>query len=155
MNVNAHLGPTTLYGTHGKRRFRPEGHLHEIGLQENPVVKRTGAKLLAGRFFVGFNVGGSPRWTVDDVIDVFSDLRTGGASFIVQRGIYAPEKGQKIEEQSAQILVFNDEGLSRKAFTDTMISLAEELVVRLEQDEIYLDIQNRGVTVDSYSVTQK
>lgn len=153
-HVNASLGPTTLHGAHGQKKFKPRGHLHEVGLQENPAVERTGAKLLSGRFFVGFNVGGEPRWSIDDVIDAVTSVRSGGASFLVQRGVYAPSSGPRVEEDSAQILIFNDEGLGRRDFTQAMINLGEDLANELEQDEVYLDIQNRGVTVSSYSVTR-
>lgn len=161
MIINAYLGPTTLDTRKGVVRFRPDGAIYEEGrvgenLRDNPARRRKGAQLLSARMFVGFNVGSTATWTIDDVIEVVKKVYKGGASFIAQQGIYAPVGGRREPpEGSAQVLIFNDAGVTRQSFTRRMIAVAERLAAELKQKEIYVDIQDSGVVVDALSVTPK
>src|SRR4029077_457237 len=153
---HCHLGQTRLQRSNGDHfTFKPRGEVKEINpaSKANPVKRRTGDQLLAARFFVGLNVGDKPTHSFEDVIKAVTDIRKGAASFIAQRGVYAPHVGPRVEEDSVQILIFNDAGINREAFTDEMIILGEELAAKLKQEEIYLDIQNRGIVEDSFTVT--
>lgn len=157
----AQLGPTTLVHDDGSSvRFVPKGKLRAIGewAEENPAKKRSGNALLAARFFVGFNVGNEPTYTIEDVVEFFAEIRNeqdrdAGASFLIQKGIYQPRGGSRTEEDSAQIIVFNDEGIDEEVFTDEMIVVAEKLAKKMKQEVVILEIQKRGVTVDAYTVT--
>lgn len=161
MRIDAALGPTTIRSREGTVRFVPRGSIYEYGPRRNPATRREGPSLLSARLFVGLNVGDEERWTVDDVADVVlaarrKQKRSASASFLLQRGIYQPRTKRgyapAVEEKSVQILIFNDDELSRREFGNEMIKLAEVMARKLRQEVIYLDIQRRGVVVDSYTV---
>lgn len=160
MQIKADLGPITIPD---KGRFRPQGPLHVHGdkkiLVVSARVRRTGVRLLTARFLVGFNVHGSPRWTEDDLIRMFVEIRasqgrSAGASFLTQRGVWQPIGGRREpDEQGAQIIVLNEDSISKATFIDEMASLGEELVRRMDQDAIYLDIQKAGLVIESLTLT--
>lgn|SRR5574341_423928 len=158
MKLHADLRPIVIRG----KRFRPEGRLRSHGTQNvSGRTQRTGTRLLAARFLVGFNVHGKPHWTEDDVIQMFVELRekqgrSAGASFLTQRGIWQPLGGRREpDEQGAQILVLNEDELDETTFIDEMASLGEELCRRMDQDAIYLDIQRAGLVIESLILTQE
>jgi hypothetical protein len=148
---HAHLGQTRLCHSNGDYfTFKPRGSVKPYA--QLWKWRRTVDQLLAARLVVGLNVGDKPTWSFEDVIKAVTDIRKGAASFIAQRGVYAPQVGPRVEEDSVQIIIFNDVGVNREAFTDEMIVLGEELAGKLKQEEIYLDIQNRGIVEDSFTV---
>jgi hypothetical protein len=157
---HANLEATTLHGAERSVRFKPVGKIQAHGdfSRENPATRRTGNKLIAARLFVGFNVDNRPVYTLEDVIDIFvrvreEQKRDAGASFLLQKGIYQPRGSARTEEDSAQIVVFNDEALPQEDFAQEMIELAEALAREMDQYEVYLDIQNKGITVESFTIT--
>lgn len=76
MRHEARLGPTTIHTDTRVLHWKPNGKLETHGMRENPAKARTGRELLSARLFVGFNVGGKPRWTMEDVIRVTTEVRT-------------------------------------------------------------------------------
>jgi hypothetical protein len=139
-----------------KGRFKPVGPLREHGSSRvSGRQSRTGSQLLAARFLIGFNVNREPRWTESDLIQFFIAIReaqgrSAGATFFSQRGIWQPLGGARDpDEEGAQILILNEDGLDEEAFTDEMATLGEELARKMEQDVVLLDIQKRGVVVTS------
>jgi len=160
MKLPADLGPISIPG---KGRFIPAGRIrtHGVRYAVSARVERTGVRLLTARFLVGFNVGGKPHWTEDDLIRFFVEIRekqerSAGASFISQRGIWHPLRGRREpDEQGAQILVINEDRLTERAFTDETATLGEELTRRMDQDAVYLDIQKAGRVIKAFTLTQE
>jgi hypothetical protein len=112
----------------------------------------------AARIFVGFKVGNKTKWTMKSVIKVVWEERKkqgrqSGASFLSQQGIYEVG-GKRIVEPSAQIVIFDFDGLGEKAFVEDMTKLGEALCRRLEQQEVIVEIQKAGVVKKTLSVVQ-
>lgn len=140
--------------------FRPSGEVIEVGevpqLESNPV-KRHAATPLTARLFVGLSVGQEKAWTVEDVINVTQEVRihqkeSPDASFLVQRGLYTDRSNEIVREDSVQVVLFNF-GDDQATFEDQMIELAEELVDRLQQETIYVELQKAGVPYTVLEVT--
>jgi hypothetical protein len=158
MQLHADLRPISIAG---KGRFKPEGRFRTHGSGElSGRTERTGTRLLTARFFVGFNVHGKPHWTEDDLIKFFIEIRekqgrSSGASFLTQRGIWQPLGGRREpDEQGAQIIVLNEDGLDEKTFVNEMAALGEELTRKMDQDAIFLDIQKSGQVIEAMTLTQ-
>lgn len=160
MQLQANLRPVTIAE---KGRFRPIGRHTIHGTREHFMSarkQRTGNRLLAARFLVGFNVHGRPHWSEDDLIKFFVEIRDkqkrpAGATFLTQRGIWQPLGGRREpDEQGAQILILNEDNLDEETFIDEMSALGEELCRKMDQDAIYLDVQKAGVVIESLELTQ-
>jgi hypothetical protein len=162
MIVNAHLGEVTHKLRSGKtRRFRPTGevYLARSGRlasaeerRDNPVEKITGSGLSA-RLFVGLSVGDAPTWTLENVVDAVWTFRAGGASFLIQKGIYQDAEGARVSEESVQVVILDFDSQTEEAFTQSMMKLAEHLREKFRQDSVVVEIQRKGVVTDVYSVT--
>jgi hypothetical protein len=166
--VHANLGETTHRLKSGKvKRFRPvgrtyiidsDGSLRPQSPKENPV-ERLGGGGLAARLFVGLSVRDTPTYSIDDVVRATVEVRkqqgaSPDASFLVQRGVYTHgDSGQVVTENSVQIIILDFEGRSRAAFTEDVVGLAERLRQKLQQESVIVEIQERGVVQDVYSVT--
>ena len=170
MRIDADMRPITIVERPGgPARFRPIGRIRVISSEAAKEVprrwygdartERKGARLLAARFLVGFNVDGKPRWTEDDLIELFVKIRqkqgrSAGATFIAQRGIWQPVGGlRQPDERGAQIVVLNDDGIDKVTFIEEMSAMGEELARRMKQDAIYLDIQNAGRVIRALVLT--
>lgn len=131
--------------------FEPKGPVKLIGTRaQNPVVEEFGAAD-AGRLFVGLNVGGKPRWKVEDVMRITKRVRERqgadpDSSFLAQRG-YFTSAGKTINEKSVQIIIldFAARKTGGRTFKTEMIELAEELARKLKQETIYVEIQRNGI----------
>lgn len=140
--------------------FRPSGEVIEVGevpqLESNPV-KRHAATPLTARLFVGLSVGQDKAWTVEDVINVTQEVRlrqkeAPDASFLIQRGLYTDRSNEIVREDSVQVVLFSF-GDDQATFEDQMVELAEELVDRLQQETIYVELQKAGVPYTVLEVT--
>lgn len=144
---------------HGRVQFVPEGPVYAVGdgrkLQQN-AFKRVGAVPLTARLFVGLNVGGTPTYSVDDVVRITRRVREAqgeapDSSFLLQRGIFTG-RGGVVEEDSVQVIIF-DFGGGRDKFEAEMVELAETLLSELQQETIYVEMQERGIAYDVFEVT--
>jgi hypothetical protein len=126
--------------------------------QENPTVSRHKGSGLAARFFVGLKVKDEVKWKEDDVIEIVVRVREQqesppDASILTQRGIYRDSSGSIVDEPSLQVIIIDMTGLPKTDFVDEMIELGEALQDELEQEMVILEIQKRGVVIDSYWIT--
>jgi hypothetical protein len=159
--VPANLGQ--LYWSNPRQgwgSFRPKGKVLLVNpaAHPNPFDRRAGNQTLAARFFVGFNVGGEPKWSVDDVIGIVQNERdrqgkSPDASFIAQKGIYSSGVDRSVVvEDGAQIIILNfDEPVEK--FTEQMMELGEALRSALQQELIILEMQQAGVTIETIGIT--
>jgi hypothetical protein len=162
MIVNAHLGEVTHRLRSGKtRRFRPTGEVYvarsgKIASAEerrdNPIEKQTGSGL-AARLFVGLNVGTTATFTLEDVVDAVWTFQRGGASFLIQKGIYQDAGGGRVAEDSVQIVILDFDQRTEEKFLEDMTKLAEHLRETFRQEVVVLEMQKKGVVTDVYSVT--
>ncbi len=148
---------------HGAGSFRPNGKKHFVG---NPSAfahnasKRWGgaSETLAARIFVGFNVGGEPRWTLGHLIEIVQRVRrlqghAPDSSFVAQKGIYTSRlSGETITEDGAQVILIDLEGLPLEQFEQEMMVLAGEIAGVLEQEEVILEIQRNGLSIRTFGV---
>lgn len=163
----AHLGETDHVFKDGRRRtWRPHGAVsfhvdpatgYASERQRNPIEAIGTGDNLAARFFVGLNVGQTTRWTPKDVADVVWAVRkeqgqNGSTTILSQLGIYESH-GQKVEEPSVQVIVLDLTNTPEKKFVDEMAEVGETLARRLEQQEVILEIQKRGIVQRIYTVT--
>lgn len=161
MIVNAYLGETTYRLKTGRtRRFTPQGDVYRCrdgrlpaaGEKDNPVERIAGSGLSA-RLFVGLNVGPTPTYTVEDVVNAVWAFRKGGASFLVQKGIYQDASGGRVSEDSVQVVILDFEQTPVDTFTASMTELGVHLREKFHQDSVVVEIQNKGVVSDVYSIT--
>ena len=169
--IPVYLGPTS-WGGPNAGQFRPNGPLTYHGdpstwdratFLKNPVLhggKTEGKKkgLWSARIFVGLNVGGAPRWTPDDVVKLVLEVRVAqvgrpDASFIVQRGLYS-QGPDVIDETSVQVAIMNLPywNVSKDAFKEQMVELADRLAEELDQESVILEIQKNGLLKFSWTI---
>lgn len=144
----------------GDGEFVPEGPAHMVGgsgaRAPNPIQETKGGQR-AARLFVGLSVGQRARWKVDDVVKIVRRVRerqTGdpGASFIVQKGIFKGRGDKVVEEDSVQVVIL-DFGPSADKFKKDMGSLAMELVRKLKQEVVYVEMQRNGIRTSTLEAT--
>lgn len=147
---------------HGYGSFRPAGKKRYLGnpatFERNPRSWASEGDTFAARIFVGFHVGGEPRWELDDLVALVRREReaqghTPDASFVAQKGIYQSRRtGEVVEEDGAQVIVIDMQGLSQGHFQGEMEELAEAIAAELEQEEVVLEIQKNGISVGTYGI---
>lgn len=138
-------GATRIIGVHGKRR--------------NPKTEVGLGKVWGVRMFVGFSVKQKPKYSITALVAETRDcLRKMGfpedASFVAQRGVYTyAEGGKVVEEDSAQVIILDTTLFDKDKFLQAMQLLAEYLVVALEQESIFVQVQYANVVRDTWRVT--
>lgn len=155
MRINANTGSHAWTGG----SFRPNGRLIFVGTEYKANPRTWGSKnTLAARLFIGLNVGGEPRWSVDHVTKTVTEVRAEqgrrpDSSFIVQRGIYTSRSsGEVIHEDSVQVILIDVDSLKRPVFTQEIETLAETLARELKQEEIVVEIQRNGMALETFGV---
>lgn len=121
--------------------------------RKNPVIGTEAEirkPLFAGKITVGFNVGDTPTWYLDDLIKLTraylkETKQTEDSTFIAQKGVYTHESGHVIQENGGQIVILDFAGRSEKVFSDDMIRLAELICTEFSQETVVLEIQRNGV----------
>lgn len=157
-NTRAHHWKTP----EGSGSFRPNGPKTLAGrrTKANPELWSTDEPVYAARLFVGFNVGGAPQWSMDDLVTLVERLRRDqgrrpDSSFLAQRGIYTSDRpdGGTVTENGAQIVIINaPDPASPEIFQREMINLAEDIARELEQEAVVLEIQKDGMTQKTYGI---
>jgi hypothetical protein len=137
--------------------LRQIGQITETSYRRNPEAWDT-KTTLAARIFVGFNVGDTPTYKLDDLVKVTSKIRLEqgkpNASFLAQKGIYQHKDGTGIvTEDSGQIIIIDVWSTPKKAFRAEMIELAETIARRMHQEEVVVELQKNGVTQETIGVT--
>jgi hypothetical protein len=151
------------------RRFRhrgvhfiPNGPVYAVGdstrLQFNPIEEEDVVPLTA-RLFVGLSVGQRATYTVDDVVKITKRVRqqqgqSPDSSFLLQKGIYTDKANEIVEEDSVQIVIFSFDESDKKEFQRQMGELAQVLAEELDQETIYVELQERGVPYRILKVTR-
>ena len=140
---------------HASGSFRPQGRLQKHG-DESWVKKNPGTwsstRTVVGRLFVGFSVGQTPTWAMDDLVNLIERVRlrqTGNpsASFVAQKGIYQHRDGKSIvHEDGAQVFILNLSGADDDEFQAEMVELAEEIARTFQQEEVIVEIQVNGIS---------
>jgi hypothetical protein len=141
--------------------FIPAGPLDVLGSTDLGEIVDTYKKTISGRIIVGFNVGLTPRWTINDLIPIVREVRMQqtsdpGATFLLQQGLYRHSegklKGKIAEETGAQVIIINLSGASQREFEDQMVQLAEIIAARLHQETVIVDIQVNGIIKKTHVV---
>nr|ASF62314.1 S-adenosylmethionine hydrolase [synthetic construct]ASF62316.1 S-adenosylmethionine hydrolase [synthetic construct] len=134
-------------------------HHHHTDPALRPFTERLGGGGFSARIFVGLNVGDKPTYTIEDVVkDTIAIRKRQGilpdASFVAQRGVYTEQRsGQLVTENSVQIIIIDLEGLSKEDFTGKVQALGKELREDFKQESVIVEIQERGIVQDVYSIT--
>jgi len=164
--IPAHTGATSWsHPTGAEGHFRPNGKLELVTSADMTPNLSTwsakGSQTMAARIFVGFNVGGKPKWSMEDLIKVVRVARTAqhqreDASFVAQKGIYTHtvlgRRPKVIEEKGAQVILIRMPDEPAKAFRGHMIELAEQIADRLKQAEVVLELQRGGIVQEVMGV---
>ncbi len=138
---------------HGMGSFEPIGKkIYVEDAQPNMSSKWKSHKdINAARIFVGFNVGGEPRWKIDDLIAIVTGARkvkgrVPDASYVAQKGVYTSKiSGEEVTEEGAQLIIIDMHELSLDAWEEEMMDLAETICRTLKQEEVVLEIQVNGL----------
>lgn len=157
----------TISTPRGSVRFNPEGKLEWHGKRPKSGVLKNpadvwGGPTFAARFFVGFNVGGQPRWELDDLVALVRATREGrgepqDSTYIAQRGVFTHRDGKVVDEAGGQVIIFDqgeeqDESARMARFQEEMIAVGEEIARGLEQESVILEIQRNGVSLITMGV---
>ena len=138
--------------------FRPNGRRHINGYRPNPRTWSGGQDVWSARLFVGFNVGEDTVWSMRDLIDLVRRVReeqTGDPSstFVSQRGIYKhADSGLVVEEPGGQVIIIAP-GTPPDEFAEQMMHLAEVIAGEMDQAEVVVELQKRGVVQDVFGVS--
>lgn len=133
---------------HNKFSFDPDGPEWFTGRRANARDRFTGDNY-AARLFIGFNAGNKPTWTMEEIIAMVKDLRTKqgqlpDATYIATKGVFTHGSGRTVVEDGCQVIIFAmDE--EPATFEENVLLLAEELVVLLGQEAIFVEIQKNGL----------
>jgi len=143
----------------GKARnaFHPGGKKYWKHFRPNRTEWRT-KDVWAARLFVGFNVGETPVYTIQDLMDVVREVRQKqvgdpSSSFVTQKGLYLHrDTGQLVKEPGAQVIIINLSSTPEQ-FEKEMIALAEEIAERLNQEEVILEMQHNGISQETLGIS--
>ncbi len=162
-----HADPRTAFwtspdGSH-KGAFRPNGKTQFIAVgddyEPNNKQRFPGGSGLAGRVFVGFNVGPTPTYSIGFLISIVKKVRakqsrSPNSTFVAQTGVYQSSKtGETVTEDGAQVIIVDQDNLTPKAFEDEMEFLAETIAREMSQESVMLEIQHRGMSKDMFEIT--
>ena len=156
-------------------RFKPDGPLHIVHVRaerkhgrgaheaspedelpfnsEREPWDTTG---LSARLFVGLKVGKTLKWSIDDVMKAtygylkVPDNLPGNSTFIAQKGWY-----RGVMEDSVQIVLFDENGLSFDMWTTKMLTLGAFLRQRFEQESVIVEIQKGGALQSLQAVKER
>src|SRR5579862_6917441 len=103
--IPLYLGEAVHHAKCGTFRWRPDGAVYRYqpsgadGAEARDIEDFGAGGAEGARLFVGFNVGGRPAWTLQQVADAVYTIRkkqgaSGDASFLLQRGIYEAAGGE-------------------------------------------------------------
>jgi hypothetical protein len=112
----------------------------------------------AARLVVGFKVGHTPTYNIDDLVEIVTEFRKAqgkpDASFISQKGVYQHRSsGEIVVEDSGQVIIIIDVWRTPlDEFVDEMTTLAEHVAETMQQESVILEIQRNGVTQQVFSV---
>jgi hypothetical protein len=139
--------------------FYPTGRLTQHG---KPYVRNprgwSATKTLSARVVVGFNVGTDPTYTMEDLIPIVRRIReeqigNPSSTYVAQKGIYKHHgNGPTVEEDGAQVFIINTDGATMEEFVDQMEVMAEEIASELQQEEVILEIQENGISLETMGV---
>ncbi len=162
--------------------FVPTGKIYEVGdasewytrsQRENPIKRSTNRSTQGGRIIVGFNVGIEEKWKMDDIVGIVFDLRRKqvksaikdgdarphplggdvGVTFIAQKGIWQAVRDKKAyPENGAQITMANIISEKKRRFRQDMIDIGEELMSKLNQNAVIVEISERGVVEETLEI---
>ena len=151
-------------------RFKPTGPLHVVHVRSdrgrarednkelpyNSTLESWGVEGLAARLFVGLKVGDTLKWTTEDVMKATHGYLTehaglsGNSTFIAQKGWY-----NGISEDSVQVVVFDEDGVTIDRWTDTVLALGAFLREHFEQESVIVEIQRGGVAQSLQAVKER
>jgi len=141
--------------------FVPSGALDVIGSTDLGAIVDTFEETISGRLIVGFNVGLTPRWTINDLIPIVREVRMQqvadpSASFLLQQGLYRHKKGkyagEVVDENGAQVIIIDLSGATIREFEAQMVQLGEIVAARLQQETVIVDIQVNGIVKKTHVV---
>ncbi len=140
--------------------FRPSaGSIREHGSDNKRVGWASQEGTYSALILVGLESPSGRSYDVEDVVDIVKrvrDRQTGdpSASLISQRGLYKhKEGGQVVEEDSVRIIILHLTDETKQAFREHIVELAETLARQLQQEEVIVEFQNRGVTDEVMGIT--
>lgn len=112
---------------------------------------------LTARLFVGLSVGQQPTYNINDIVTATRDFRLkrkqpADASFIAQKGIYTDKRGAQVTENSVQIIIFASPGTTLPQLQEQMGELAKHLRRKFDQDQVIVELQERGVVQQVFAV---
>ena len=150
--------------------FRPDGPLYYVGelarmdFRSNPIARKSDGseeRYPAGasaRLFVGFNVQGVPRWSLDDLLPIVERVRvaqTGdpNSTFLFTRGLYRNKSGL-IErgEQGAQVIIVDERSRTAAEFENEMVALAEAIAAGMDQEKVFVELLRAGNPQETVAV---
>lgn len=140
--------------------FRPaRGTLCPHGGNNRKVDWESSDGTYAGLVLVGLESPSGRSYNIEDVVEIVKRVRvaqTGdpSASLISQRGLYKHKAdGKIVEEDSVRIILLHLTDETRAEFKENIVKLAETLARELQQEEVIVELQNRGVTENVLGVT--
>jgi hypothetical protein len=134
-----------------KGAFYPDNQGILVG--DNPITRESyGTGAYAGLIIIGLSGQDGEKFKLEDMVSIVGDIRMEqagdpGASFIAQKGLFKHKiTGKRVEEDSVRIIILNLTGESDEEFKENILSLADELAERFNQEAVIVEFQRKGVT---------
>lgn len=155
------FNPSGAVRFYGDKSVFERGSWQRATQQRRNPLEEDDVETAAIRFFIGFNVGGKPKWKISDVERIVSEVRIRqmghpDATYVAQMGTYTHHHGKKIvKEKGCQLIIMNMPhwNISTDEFHDQMEELGETLCQRLKQELILGEWQVNGIVEKNWRVT--
>lgn len=111
---------------------------------------------------VGLEARSGAKHEIGEVIDAVKRVRekqvgNPDSSFMYQKGLYKYKSGRVGEEDSVRIIMMNVEGTDKEKetneeFKKNVLTMTEELCEKFDQELIFVEFQNKGLSEGVYRV---
>lgn len=161
MSLAEYLAPASWSVNGSVSTFEPNGDVVVVngryarnGQDEERLVTYHAVNKNAARFFVGLNVEQEPVYGMPKVVKTMRNVlreRVGkqDSTYIMQRGVFTHDSGSVVEEDSVQILVFDEQSMTRPAWRNAMIRSASDLAGSLQQESVIVELLRGGIQQDT------
>lgn len=130
-------------------------------VQYNPAHPY-GADTYSALLIVGLAGQAGEKYTPKEIVEWVKNYRVAqvgdpGASFIFQKGVYRHKRtGKVVDEDSVRVIILNlAENESRDEFRRNILAMSEAIRSDFNQEEVILEFQRRGVTLEVFGITEK
>lgn len=145
--------PVEVRGPNVNLRFVPER-----ATLRNPEDWRDTKARQFGRVIVGFNVGDTPTWTLDDLEREWHEFAATrkfprDCTIVPQRGAFTMADGTVVQENGATLTVLNiRDRIDPAHFANTLMAFGEDLADAFKQESVIVQLGRGSRTYITYGM---